>query len=154
MHRCVRTSRQDSPRSFQDFRRSNRWRSRIGVEYLFNRVYLFVPLDLSRLRERIERSPRFEENIYIYVYSRECHVQPLYSFTVVARGRWLHAGAKLGYREYRCICIIVRTNFELCQKDLVGSSWAVSTPMLHAALPRSQIPNSIRMNYLCEYAPF
>lgn len=36
MHRCVQTSRQDSSKTLESWR-SNRQRSRIGAEYLFNR---------------------------------------------------------------------------------------------------------------------
>lgn len=60
---------------------------RIGVEYLFNRVHLFVTLDLSRLRG-IERSPRLEEYIQQRL-SRAAAVQfhSCREGALVARGR-------------------------------------------------------------------
>lgn len=72
-------------------------------------------------------------------------------FHSVARGR----GALVGRgccRECGRICIIVRTNFELCQKDLVGSSRAVCVYANVAGCGSSFADSEFHPNELFMYA--
>lgn len=108
----------------------------LALRNIYSTAYIYsrVALDLSRLRG-IEW---FEE------YGGGCHVQPLCSFTVSRRGGGEALVGRGCCRECGRICIIVRTNFELCQKDLVGSSRGVCLRQccrLRFLVRRSRIPS-------------
>lgn len=88
-----------------------------AAEYLFNRVYLFA---------RSARFVKITRNRVVRGIWRGLSRAAAVQFHSVAKGGG--EGALVGRgccRECGRICIIVRTNFELCQKDLVGSSRGV-----------------------------
>lgn len=114
-----------------------------AAEYLFNRVYLFA------------RSARFVK------ITRNRVVRGIWRGLSRAAAVQFHSVAKGGRGVGRTRLLPrMRTHLHNCAYKFrtlpEGFGWliarCVSTPMLQAAVPRSQIPNSIRMNYLCEHA--
>lgn len=115
---------------------------RIAAEYLFNRVYLFA---------RSARFVKITRNRVVRGIWRRLSRAAAVQFHSVARGR----GALVGRgccRECGRICIIVRTNFELCQKDLVGSSRAVCVYANVAGCGSSFADSEFHPNELFMYA--
>lgn len=113
-----------------------------AAEYLFNRVYLFA------------RSARFVK------ITRNRVVRGIWRGLSRAAAVQFHSVAKGGRGVGRTRLLPrMRTHLHNCAYKFrtlpEGFGWliarCVSTPMLQAAVPRSQIPNSIRMNYLCGY---